>query len=88
MASHLVGLDHVEDLSRRRPDDLDIRGLAGPRDGIAHDRAIIDAGAQQDISDSVLLPSQPTRKMSENWLRFVRNSLRVLLLVVCAYFSI
>jgi hypothetical protein len=26
--------------------------------------------------------------MSENWLRFVRNSLRVLLLVVCAYFSI
>jgi hypothetical protein len=26
--------------------------------------------------------------MSENWLRFVRDSLRVLLLVVRAYFSI
>ena len=88
MASHLVGLDHVEDLSRRRPDDLDIRGLAGPRDGIAHDRAIIDAGAQQDISDGVLLPSQPTKKMRENWLRFDRDFLRVLLLIVYTYFSI
>ena len=88
MASHLVGLDHVEDLSRRRPDDLDIRRLARPCDRLAHDRAIIDAGAQQDISDGVLLPSQPTRKMRENWRRFDRDSLRILLLIVYTYFSI
>ena len=43
VASHFVGLDHVEDLARRRPDDLDIGRPACPRDRVTHNRPIIDA---------------------------------------------
>ena len=35
VAAHLVRLDHVEDLARRGPDDLDIRRRARARDRVA-----------------------------------------------------
>ena len=44
VAPDFIGLEHVEDLAGRRPDDLDVGRLASSRDRVAHDRPIIDAG--------------------------------------------